>query len=178
MSLWPHFNFLKESKVYHETRYVRCAIGVSQTYWSPTTGNCKMVYARVSEEGRHKRHLLRILNWCTVIHGVHCAGLSDFSVRGAPAEAFFSATGAALSQEAPTVKWMSNQPALWTPDRSRGKVCYFCKGTFLFVEFKVTWRSCEKFLYFSVWWRELMNHTSSSFQYPFEFIIHQSSDAV
>jgi hypothetical protein len=32
------------------------------------------------------------------------------------AAAFFSASGAALSQEIPTVKWMSNQPALWTPD--------------------------------------------------------------
>jgi hypothetical protein len=32
------------------------------------------------------------------------------------AAAFFSASGATLSQEVPTVKWMSNQPALWTPD--------------------------------------------------------------
>jgi hypothetical protein len=32
------------------------------------------------------------------------------------AAAFFSASAAALSQEVPTVKWMSNQPALWTPD--------------------------------------------------------------
>jgi hypothetical protein len=32
------------------------------------------------------------------------------------AAAFFSARGAALSKEVPTVKWMSNQPALWTPD--------------------------------------------------------------
>jgi hypothetical protein len=31
------------------------------------------------------------------------------------AAAFFSASGAALSQEVPMVKWMSNQPALWTP---------------------------------------------------------------
>jgi hypothetical protein len=30
--------------------------------------------------------------------------------------AFFSANVAALSQEVPTAKWMSNQPALWTPD--------------------------------------------------------------
>jgi hypothetical protein len=29
---------------------------------------------------------------------------------------FFSASGAALSQEVPTVIWMSNQCALWTPD--------------------------------------------------------------
>jgi hypothetical protein len=32
-----------------------------------------------------------------------------------PAAAFFSASGAALSLEVPTVKWMSNQLALWTP---------------------------------------------------------------
>jgi hypothetical protein len=32
------------------------------------------------------------------------------------AAAFFSASGATLSQEVPTVKWMSNQSALWTPD--------------------------------------------------------------
>jgi hypothetical protein len=31
------------------------------------------------------------------------------------AESFLSASGAALSQEIPTVKWMSNQLALWTP---------------------------------------------------------------
>jgi hypothetical protein len=30
--------------------------------------------------------------------------------------AFFPASGAALSQEVPTVKWMPNQPALWTLD--------------------------------------------------------------
>jgi hypothetical protein len=28
---------------------------------------------------------------------------------------FFSSNGAALSQEVPAVKWMSNQPALWKP---------------------------------------------------------------
>jgi hypothetical protein len=38
------------------------------------------------------------------IHGVHCAGLSDFPVRGAARRHFFSASGAALSQEIPTVK--------------------------------------------------------------------------
>jgi hypothetical protein len=32
------------------------------------------------------------------------------------AAAFFSASGAALSQEIPTLKWMFNQPALWTLD--------------------------------------------------------------
>jgi hypothetical protein len=32
------------------------------------------------------------------------------------AAALLSASGAALSHEVPTVKWMSNQPALWTPD--------------------------------------------------------------
>jgi hypothetical protein len=31
--------------------------------------------------------------------------------------AFFSASGAALSQEVPTLKWLSNQTALWTPYR-------------------------------------------------------------
>jgi hypothetical protein len=40
----------------------------------------------------------------TFIYGVHYAGLSDFSVSGARAAAFFSASGAALSQEVPTVK--------------------------------------------------------------------------
>jgi hypothetical protein len=38
------------------------------------------------------------------IHGVHSAGLSDFSVRDAARRHFFSASGAALSQEVPTVK--------------------------------------------------------------------------
>jgi hypothetical protein len=32
------------------------------------------------------------------------------------AMAFFSASGATLSQEVLMLKWMSNQPALWTPD--------------------------------------------------------------
>jgi hypothetical protein len=35
------------------------------------------------------------------------------------AAAFFSASAAALSQEIPTVKGMSNQPALWTPGTTR-----------------------------------------------------------
>jgi hypothetical protein len=41
------------------------------------------------------------------------------------ATAFFSASGAALSQEVPTVKWMSSQPALWTPGRCSSRV-YTC----------------------------------------------------
>jgi hypothetical protein len=32
------------------------------------------------------------------------------------AAVFFSANAVALSQEVPTVKWMSSQPAFWTPD--------------------------------------------------------------
>jgi hypothetical protein len=82
----------------HHTSYIRCSL-------------CK---------------LIRLLNtWCRAaaffsssIHGVHCAGLSDFSLRAA----FFSASGAALSQEISTVKWMSNQPALWTPGTFRIRV--------------------------------------------------------
>jgi hypothetical protein len=71
------------------------------------------------------------INW-QVIPGVQSASWLDinFNVgtsyeRAAPfdvllstwcrAAAFFSASGAALSQEVPTVKWMSNQLALWTP---------------------------------------------------------------
>jgi hypothetical protein len=38
---------------------------------------------------------------------------------GCSVRAFFSASGAALSQEVPTLKWMSSQPALWTPDTLR-----------------------------------------------------------
>jgi hypothetical protein len=44
------------------------------------------------------------------IHGVHCAGLSDFSVRGAMRRHFLflggeeGANGATLSQEVPTLK--------------------------------------------------------------------------
>jgi hypothetical protein len=38
------------------------------------------------------------------IYGVHYAGSSNFSVRGAARWAFFSASGAALSQEVPTAK--------------------------------------------------------------------------
>jgi hypothetical protein len=41
------------------------------------------------------------------------------------AAAFFSASGAALSQEVPTVKWMPSEPALWTPDIMLVK--NFCK---------------------------------------------------
>jgi hypothetical protein len=46
------------------------------------------------------------------IHGVHRAGLSDFLSTWFRAAVFFSVSGAALSQEVPTVKGMSNQPAL------------------------------------------------------------------
>jgi hypothetical protein len=42
-------------------------------------------------------------NW-TNIHGVHCAGLSDFSARGDARRHFLLASGAALLQEVPTVK--------------------------------------------------------------------------
>jgi hypothetical protein len=43
-----------------------------------------------------RRRLMRLLStWCRAV-------------------AFFSASGSALSQEVPTVKWMSNQPVLWT----------------------------------------------------------------
>jgi hypothetical protein len=63
---------------------------------------------------------------------------------------FFSASGAALSQEVPTVKWMSNQPALWTTDIFRS-LCFNmgegktehsklnCKKPF--PEFKMAWIS-------------------------------------
>jgi hypothetical protein len=39
------------------------------------------------------------------------------------AASFFSASGAALSQEVPMVKWMSSQPALWTPDTTYIHTC-------------------------------------------------------
>jgi hypothetical protein len=46
--------------------------------------------------------------------------------------AFFSASGAALPQEIPTVKWMSNQPALWTISSATDPTVSFITG----------WRQC------------------------------------
>jgi hypothetical protein len=51
------------------------------------------------------------------IHGVHCAGLSDFSVHGAARQHFSRQVAQLFRRKLLTVKWMSNQPALWTPDR-------------------------------------------------------------
>jgi hypothetical protein len=47
-------------------------------------------------------------------HFIGCRLIRLLSTR-CRAAAFFSACGAARSQEVPTVKWMSNQRALWTP---------------------------------------------------------------
>jgi hypothetical protein len=43
-----------------------------------------------------------------------CRLMRFFSTWCRAAE-FFSASGASLSQEVPTIKWMSNEPALWIP---------------------------------------------------------------
>jgi hypothetical protein len=40
---------------------------------------------------------------------------------------FFSASDAALSQEVPMVKWMSNQPVLWTPDIRVSSLLPYCR---------------------------------------------------
>jgi hypothetical protein len=130
--------------------------------------------------------LIRLLSTSN-IHGVHCAGLSDFSVRGVArryfsrpiytvftvqayqtsqyvvsrggiflvqytrcslcrlirllstwcrAAAFFLASDAALSHEIPTVKLISNQPALWTPGICcKLKFPYFITHNYCFLFF-------------------------------------------
>jgi hypothetical protein len=89
---WHIYNFhgmhpvvLSYSKVYLGSVQI-----VPQQQSNTTTRNC--TYIRYS-----LCRLIRLLSmWC-------------------PVAAFFSASGAALSQEIPTVKWTSNQPALLTP---------------------------------------------------------------
>jgi hypothetical protein len=79
-------------------RYIELhVLGVQSAGWFDIRRSFLWKSRATSLEKCHRR-LIRILSmWC----------------REA---AFFSASGAALSHEVPTVKWMSKQPALWTPD--------------------------------------------------------------
>jgi hypothetical protein len=70
-------------------------------------------------------------HYCCIIHGVHCAGLSDFSVHGAPWWHFFI-SGAPLSQKVLTVKWMSNQQSEWTPNIIRTSYHDFVLAFYLY----------------------------------------------
>jgi hypothetical protein len=68
---------------------------------------------RLTRHSFYSRNFLR--KSCATCRENSRRGLITLLSTWCRAVAFFSASGRALSREVPTVKWMSNQPALWTP---------------------------------------------------------------